>query len=648
MATIVTVHGTFAHSEAEPTSADEPSTADLQWWQPNSAFDQDVRALIEEAPGGGPVDVKPFVWSGNNSEIERRKAGKKLAGELKALEASGEPYCLVGHSHGGSVIGWALLESAAKRQSLKGLKRWITVGSPFVALKKERFLFQRLDLMHKAIFVASFMLLAMFLVDIAAQLWFNDGRRTFGEWLQRRGLRWAINAVLMSLPIFVLYFGLKYWDSLSLLHYRRRVRERCRTYFASRWLSMTHTDDEAVQGLAFLPGAKLYFFDKSFAVSAITLLSIGAVPLLYVLLLNSPATMVRLADLLKTQFYTSQYPQTEAVLREAWAARRIWLDQFSSTPNADGSTVNKPMSYSEKSALREKYVEARKAITPELPGKRSAERALQFKRAFFELRDGTPCADGKLCGKGENIRTNSRLLLYLVTNQVTSTVVGDDSILSNQRSLWSNLIPALLVPLFFGFLALFFMLVFRAIARLVSHGASVLLNRLTNDEVKRAAFGNDTEGETAIGAVDRPMWIDRSPPRLPPPIADLVTDYSNGIASHSLAKFRRTIGQLASAEPKHTADSAITTYFTWKELVHAAYFDVPQFRKLVVQAVSQADGFAASQAFMADPDFNRTARWLADIGGGLHTPQPPHASPPDRDDAEAVSAVVASTVKAQP
>ncbi|MEZ5853808.1 MAG: hypothetical protein R3D67_03325 [Hyphomicrobiaceae bacterium] len=50
-----------------------------------------------------------------------------------------------------------------------------------------------------------------------------------------------------------------------------------------------------------------------------------------------------------------------------------------------------------------------------MPGKRSAERN-EHRSAFFENRDGTPCAEGRLCGHGKNIRTNSRLLLYLVTN----------------------------------------------------------------------------------------------------------------------------------------------------------------------------------------------------------------------------------------
>ncbi|MEZ5853811.1 MAG: hypothetical protein R3D67_03340 [Hyphomicrobiaceae bacterium] len=62
----------------------------------------------------GKLEITPFVWSGNNSEIERRQAGKKPL-HPHALEAKGEPYCIVGHSYGGSVVSWALLESAARR-----------------------------------------------------------------------------------------------------------------------------------------------------------------------------------------------------------------------------------------------------------------------------------------------------------------------------------------------------------------------------------------------------------------------------------------------------------------------------------------------------------------------------------------------------
>jgi len=156
MATIVTVHGTFAHAEGGATPETEAEAAELQWWQRGSRFEHDMRELIDAAPGmgSGKLEVTRFEWSGENSERDRRAAGRELYRYLKTLEEKGEPYCVVGHSHGGSVIGWSLLESAARRNRLPHLQRWVTVGTPFVSLKKERLLFQRVDLLRKVIFVA--------------------------------------------------------------------------------------------------------------------------------------------------------------------------------------------------------------------------------------------------------------------------------------------------------------------------------------------------------------------------------------------------------------------------------------------------------------------------------------------------------------
>src|SRR6185437_183268 len=111
MATIITVHGTFAKpTELDPEGG--PAT-ELQWWETPSMFENDIRGLIDSRDGR--LDVTPFVWSGDNSEVERREAGIRLANVMRELEARSEPYCLVGHSHGGSVASYALLQCAARR-----------------------------------------------------------------------------------------------------------------------------------------------------------------------------------------------------------------------------------------------------------------------------------------------------------------------------------------------------------------------------------------------------------------------------------------------------------------------------------------------------------------------------------------------------
>ncbi len=163
MATIITVHGTFA----KPTeaNADGGPPADLQWWEAQSAFETDLHQLVEGRDG--KLTVTPFVWSGDNSEVERREAGAKLASLMRELETRSEPYCVIGHSHGGSVVSSALLECASRKKALPNLKRWITVGTPFVSLKREHFLFARLDLIRKVAFVASFALAGCWLPERA-------------------------------------------------------------------------------------------------------------------------------------------------------------------------------------------------------------------------------------------------------------------------------------------------------------------------------------------------------------------------------------------------------------------------------------------------------------------------------------------------
>jgi hypothetical protein len=638
MATVVTVHGTFAHADELAAAGLEQPGQDLQWWQQGSRFEQDLRGLVDSAPEPDRLEFVPFEWNGYNSEVSRREAGKRLLGQLDALEKKGEPYCLVGHSHGGSVIGWALVQAARRRKTLDNLQRWITVGTPFVGMQKEPLLFQRLGLMHKVVFVGSLMLLAMFLVYLVTEI-ISDATWLFGGTFV--GVL-SFSAMMMSLPMIFFTIVLKFWDMRKHAHFRNPIRRRARTGFAHRWRSLTHTDDEAVQGLAFLPGAKLRFFEKSFAVQTITMLSVVALPLIYLSLLASPALMVSLGEIVKTKVYEARgNPEAEQALRAArQEARRQSRQHGGQTSNR--RQVTDPAVRAERRAAWATYRQIRDELAQKFPELPDVERSLRFKARFFE-KDGVPCEGGKLCGKGRDLRINSGLLLHLVTDELSSAIVGEGSVDLGRRSIWTVLIPAVLVPILFGLAALVLMLVIRAIAHFVSAAASHFLNSVTNSEVKRAAFGNDTEGEIAIGALDRPSWIDRSPPRLPVALADIVTDYSNGIASHSLAKFRRAIGQLASAEPKHTADTAITTYFTWKELVHASYFDVPEFRKLVAQSISRADGFAPTARFQADPDFSRTARWLAAIEGDPGTTALPDDFPPTQEDKAAVAATVVST-----
>jgi len=638
MATIVAIHGTFAQNGSGAGGPDaEPG--DPQWWQAGSIFEKEMQQLVDGK--GGPVEVSRFQWSGENSETSRREAGRQLFDHLVQLEARNEPYCVVAHSHGGSVLSAALLESAARKKPLDRLKRWVTIGTPFVQLRREWWLFSRLNLVGKVIFVASMMLLMMFLVYFAAGLWTGETSLIGGSVPEVL----ALTAGMMSLPAVVCYLVLKYFDSRALVHYRRSVKRRARDWFANRWLSLTHPDDEAVQGLTLLPATRLSFFDRAFAIPAITTISVAALPLLYLYLVASPTLMVGLADWLRHRIYDAQSsPEAEKAVKDLRERLRSMIPPEGWAPRTGSSS--KPTATVRPEGW-ENFRVARREAEAKFPDFRRAERALRFRARFFE-QNGVPCPGDKLCGGGHHLRINSGLLLHVVTDEVSWALGVESSSSWQLRWLWSMVITAVLVPIIFIGIALAIMMAIRAVASLVSQGTSNALNSLTSAEVKRAAFGNDTEGEIALGAIDRPVWIDESPARLPAGAADLVTSFANGVASQSLAKLRKAIGQLASAEAKQAPETALTSYFTWKELVHGSYFDVPHFRKLLAQAVSRAEGFAPSAQFRADPHYALTAQWLAEMEGTPAAPASPSARSPTPADKEAVGAVVVSTVKVEP
>ncbi len=119
---VILVHGTYAANESDEGDA---------WWQigsePWNEFRQRLPRHARLAARG-----EVFHWSGENSERERIKAARELLEQLREYEVKQQPYHLVGHSHGGSVIWHALRLSLVERQQLNWLKSWSTVGTPFL------------------------------------------------------------------------------------------------------------------------------------------------------------------------------------------------------------------------------------------------------------------------------------------------------------------------------------------------------------------------------------------------------------------------------------------------------------------------------------------------------------------------------------
>jgi len=117
MATVITIHGTFSSGPEQGS----------QWWQIGGPFEADLRTFVR--PQNGDLTILPFRWSGANSEVSRRQAASQLLELVLSLEKKPVPYCLVGHSHGGSVIAHMLSLATLRGHKLSHLSLWSTVGS---------------------------------------------------------------------------------------------------------------------------------------------------------------------------------------------------------------------------------------------------------------------------------------------------------------------------------------------------------------------------------------------------------------------------------------------------------------------------------------------------------------------------------------
>ena len=282
MATILTVHGTFASGQARGE----------KWWQEGSPFEAHLRELVEA--DSGELRWQPVIWSGLNSEASRRSAGAKLAEDMLALEERDEPYCVIGHSHGGSVISAALLECANRKNRLAHLGTWLTIGTPFVHTIKHRLLFSRLGGMGRSIYVG---------LGIGGLITCAGALESFWFDMQHSGaydaMEFALKFIIVTLPTPILLYLLILYLQRNLLpaHKGKTVAFAAQS-FKARWVSLRHANDEAVAGLRSLRTLDFDIFSKRFAVSAVSGFVVLLMLLAVVITLFSPAAMKALVELM--------------------------------------------------------------------------------------------------------------------------------------------------------------------------------------------------------------------------------------------------------------------------------------------------------------------------------------------------------------
>jgi hypothetical protein len=231
---VITVHGTFA---ADPSDDGE------QWWQRGSAF---TSALAERLAGKGVpgIDVRPFHWSGLNSDQARLRAAAALAGTLATAKKTGRPVAVIAHSHGGNV----LMEALVQRRTRWPLAAVLTLGTPF---------FKR-RLKPLPTLIALFKVLLGLAVAPAMLMY---------AWMALPTALDGSRIELIVLPLLIL--GLVIWAFYSgarALVRQRRARQRAQMVVdPSRWLVIQSPRDEAMRLLESAVAVKPVFVSRASA-----------------------------------------------------------------------------------------------------------------------------------------------------------------------------------------------------------------------------------------------------------------------------------------------------------------------------------------------------------------------------------------------
>jgi len=495
MAAIITVHGTFATGPEEGDS----------WWQKGSDFQRDVREWVE-AEDGQPT-FQPHIWTGLNSEMARRAAANSLLQRLSKLDAQGQQYCLVGHSHGGSVIATAIVRR--RRQRLAGLSRWITVGTPFITTEGRGLLFSRLGNFSKIAYLAFF----NFGFLMSASYLYSYVYSSFPMQLA------LANSFMDFLPFVLLHGVLWLLDRSRSGAYSAFGRRAGAKLHVPQWVPLRHVNDEAIGGLGAISKISFPIFNRSFM----------EVPLLSAGVLISPLIIIGILLGGGTYFF-SLFPK-------------------------------------------------------ELIGDVSNLRSL-----FAAV---------------EIIRSLSMVWVF--------PLVATGVISMQTASILGYFTGLLIIPLLFFLIAAILLVLIRVFSVIISAASGRALNEITWTQVRQSAFGNDTIGEVARGAFDRPSWVETSLLPLPSDLSREIADLSDRAAAQSIAKLRSAVQLLAFSGGDKKKSDLLAEYLTWDELIHTAYFKVPRFRKLVCYGIAHSQGFRPSEKFKSDPDYALLGAWYAQL-----------------------------------
>jgi len=205
---------------------------------------------------------------------------------------------------------------------------------------------------------------------------------------------------------------------------------------------------------------------------------------------------------------------------------------------------------------------------------------------------------------------NIRLIIEVIYGV---TVIKFFSGLLQTNESMKALFDILLLPALSVLVSLMAYYLILSLSRPASFALSKALNSATWKRIIAMALGGDTRGEVCVSATPSPMLAARRFPSLPQELEDELSAFSDKAAGETIARLRRTVRELAISLGDQTTSTPPISYVTWDELIHTNYFDNIRLRKLIAYSVGQQAGFAHSDSFRCDPDFEKVAKWYAEL-----------------------------------
>ena len=528
----ITVHG---------TGDETPDNVDPKWWQPESEFCQN---LLKEAGGG---EIVPFNWDGANDEISRREGAERLLWRLRDYHDRGQEIVLIGHSHGGSVIATALKFAANGERSFDNIKSVITIGTPYIGMKMQNRIWERLNLPGQLAFMYSAFLAISAIVTLASVLVLNFSQPEItAQMAQMTDAEYALEGAgdiqrqvevaqedqvanystitLSVIFIAITFIFIRRSQKRIKILYSKPAVERFFDTFNTRWLALYDKRDEAINGLMRVYDLKLNLLESSQLQGFMRLL------LVFILVLFLGVSVVA-GELLNAKELAAQFlTDWKFLANERLDTALLWLYEAS------------PFSY-----VHETIKE------------------FSNNQAYNIL-----------------LWYNEQMILNLNQPNLIVNTIADEYGRDSFAVLFTTdaivvIIKLLLIVMAFPIADILNKLFFGSF---FAH----TMNNVFGNQVRRQALGNTTKGEDLTGVTRLPNGWPGEAQEFSEEASVALCNFAADNARHTLINIQDVIAD-ASIQSDKSLVEALTEQLSWKELIHTAYFKVPESQKYIISEI---------------------------------------------------------------